>query len=1095
MNRRPSWAGRVPSWMLLAVWPFLLLFVDRGQLNADTKYDLTGDPWRLITAAMSSWDETLHGGWVLQQHAGYLWPTGPFFAVTEFLPDWTQQRLWLIALLVVAGLGTRFAARQLGLATGAATVSGLVFQLSPYTVPYLARTSAMLLPWAVAGWVLGAAVLATRRPSPRWLAVIALAFATAGGVNSTAILMIAPLPIIWFWWAHRCGDVTTARALTLSVATGVSSMVVSAWWLASAWIGSRHGPDLLSFSETLRDVSTTATGPEVLRLSGYWLTYVTEASGIATTDVGRLLTGSAPVVAATMLLALAGLAGALAGRWRHRGFAAMVTVVSVLLAVGVHPYDDPSPMGRLLLDGLPDTALTALRSSTRALPMLGLVLAIGAARLVSRLRPQPLLVVPGVALLAIAAPWFSLGRLVDPALERPASPPATWDESLAAIAGANRVLAIPGSEFSTFDWGHTQDPPWTSEAPVITRELLPLGSPDRMDLLLAFDDAIQEGRLESGSVATVAGLLDADTVWVAADVDHARYRTIALDADVLDGAPGLEPVTIVDDVAGVYSVDVADLGPVGAEVALAGAGRGTLAAINAGLITPGSIVWRVGTAPDDVPMIVTDGDRDAVRQWRSSQGTLGAVGEISDRERDGTAALITSDPVRTTVRFGRDADQHTVTASTYGDPFELQPEYRAAMALDGDPNTAWRVWDPSSRPSISLEGYVDALAPVAVVESGAVTRLRVDSVSRAGAVTALLDADADGHFEPIDLPAETYSLTVTIDAVAPGTTNAGLAELLVTPLIESLVVPPVDAGDAVVLERWRLERDIPGRSDAEPVLRRIVPVKTDAVFELRVIGVGEAGTECRTGVIAIDGVDQPIDTSTGGSCDGTSVSLAAGEHLIESTADQVVLTPPTWSAAATWRTLVLPYAFANGWAVRLDGEALEPVSLAGGSMAVRAPVGVAADDLEIVWTPDRMYRIALGVSGAGAVIALFVILLDPGTAPRRRRRGRAGSTPVVDRLGRRIVRSLITGAVVGVTIDPFAGVAAAVAVLIIPRVEWLGLGIVTAGAGLVVVEVILDRPDHGIAWPSHFGVLHVPVAAAVLMVGVWLVSARPDDDR
>ena len=84
---------------------------------------------------------------------------------------------------------------------------------------------------------------------------------------------------------------------------------------------------------------------------------------------------------------------------------------------------------------------------------------------------------------------------------------------------------------------------------------------------------------------------------------------------------------------------------------------------------------------------------------------------------------------------------------------------------------------------------------------------------------------------------------------------------------------------------------------------------------------------------------------------------------------------------------------------------------------------------------------------------------------------------------------------VGITVDPLAGVLAALAVFAIPRVEWLGLGVVAAGAGLVVVEVILDHPAHGISWPGHFEVLHVPVTAAVLMVGVWLSSAQPDDAR
>ena len=1120
MNRpavAPVRRERVRSWWLIVVIPVVsLLAGDAGRLNADTKYDLAGDPWRLMRAATSSWDDTLQGGWVLQQHAGYLWPTGPFFALTEWLPDWVQQRLWVAALLIAAGLGARFAARQLGLAAGAATVAGLVYQLSPYPVPYLARTSAMLLPWAVSGWVLAAAVLATRRPSARWVAVIALLVATAGGVNSTAVVMVTPLPLLWFWWARRRGEITGGRAVGLVVATGAASVAAGGWWLVSAWIGARHGPDLLAFSETLRDVSSTATGPEILRLSGYWLTYVVEAApgvvdGVATTDVGRLLTGSPAVVAATVLIALAGLIGAFAGHWTHRGFAAATALVAVLLAVGVHPIDDPSPLGRFALDNVPDAALTALRSSTRALPLLGLVSAIGVGRLVSRLRPQPMLVVAGLALLAVAAPWISLGRVVDPALERPATPPDDWSPLLAAVGDAERVLVIPGSEFSTFTWGHTQDPPWTSTAPVITRELLPLGSPDRMDLLFALDDALQEGTVAVDAVAVVARHLGAGRVWVAGDVGHTRYGTVAMSADALVGAVGLTPLEIVDGIGGVYAVDAGrrDATP-GSEVELWGAGRGTLAVITAGLIDGDTAVWRAGTAPDGVPVIVTDGDRDAVRQWRTSQGTRGAVGEPSDRRRDGTAELTAPDPVRTIVRFGADPSVSsgvTVTASTYGDPFELRPEQRAALALDGDPATAWRVEDPSSRPSVTITGGVERIAPVTVAAEGAVIALLIDSMSRVGPFTTVLTADTDGVFPALDLPDETTSVTVTVDAVAPGTRSAGIAELLdpvdADAFVEYLVVPPVPAGATVVLERWQIDRDMPGRSDPEPVLRRIVDLAVADEFDVRVTGLDLGGEQCRRGVLVVDDVDIPIDATSGRTCDGAPLALTAGGHRIVSTADLLVLTPVEPAAPGSTElgsivsgsccTLVLPHAFADGWSVRHDGRDLETVSLAGGALAVRVEPGVGVDDLDIAWEPDGLQRVGLLISGLAAIIAVLVIVVDPGVVPGRRRARPSTALDALSPIVRRLTRAVIVGGGVAVTVDPVAGVLAAIVVAVVPRPEWVMLGGVAGALGLVVVEVVLDGPEHGIAWPAHFGVLHVPVTALVVGLCTWLVSEPADD--
>ena len=92
-----------------------------------------------------------------------------------------------------------------------------------------------------------------------------------------------------------------------------------------------------------------------------------------------------------------------------------------------------------------------------------------------------------------------------------------------------------------------------------------------------------------------------------------------------------------------------------------------------------------------------------------------------------------------------------------------------------------------------------------------------------------------------------------------------------------------------------------------------------------------------------------------------------------------------------------------------------------------------------------------------------------------------------------IGRAAITGIVVGITVDPIAGAAAALLTVAIPRPEWAGMVILASGAGLVVVEVFLDHPAHGIAWPMHFAVLHVPVTATIVAVCTRLAIASPDE--
>ena len=57
-------------------------------------------------------------------------------------------------------------------------------------------------------------------------------------------------------------------------------------------------------------------------------------------------------------------------RWRHRAFFILLVVVGLVLSVGAHPFDHPTPFGRLLKAFMTDTtAGLALRSTDRATPL------------------------------------------------------------------------------------------------------------------------------------------------------------------------------------------------------------------------------------------------------------------------------------------------------------------------------------------------------------------------------------------------------------------------------------------------------------------------------------------------------------------------------------------------------------------------------------------------------------------------------------------------------------------------------------------------------------------------------------------------------
>ena len=88
-------------------------------------------------------------------------------------------------------------------------------------------------------------------------------------------------------------------------------------------------------------------------------------------------------------------------------------------------------------------------------------------------------------------------------------------------------MQLPGAEFGAFRWGYTVDPPLPglTAKPLITRDLLPLGSPGAMDLLYALDDRVQSNVLDPAAIAPVARLFGADTMWVSNDMAFDRFRT------------------------------------------------------------------------------------------------------------------------------------------------------------------------------------------------------------------------------------------------------------------------------------------------------------------------------------------------------------------------------------------------------------------------------------------------------------------------------------------------------------------------------------------------------------------------------------------
>lgn len=706
--RRHQTAVSVAVLALLAYVPSLT--AAPGRMPADSKLYVYLNPGRFLADTTTTFDPRQFAGWVPHQHIAYLWPTGPWYWLFDTLgvPDWVAHRLWIGTLLFVAGLGVRWMSRVVGFAPLAALVAALVYQLSPYVLPYISRTSVLLLPYAGLGWIVGLTVIASLRGRWRYPAAIALVVFTVGAVNATALAMVIPAPVLWLVHAVWGGMISWRRAVVTAAKTAVLCVAVSLWWIAMLVIQGRHGADVLAYSESLESVSFTSTSTEVTRGLGYWLFYVRDAYAATTTASLDHLVSGRTIVAGYAVIA-AGLAGLVGFRWPHRRFAALLFGAGVILGVGVHPIDDPSPVMSLLVgDGEGGLAL-ALRSSTRAVPVLLLGLGLGAAALVAHVgavrlprwartgstgrpsrRRARVVRVATAALIGVCAvvalPALRNGGFVDEALERDQDPPASWLAAAAELddrADGGRVLQVPGTEFGAFQWGYTVDQPVPAltERALVTRDLLPLGSPAAMDLVFALDDRIQADTIEPSSVVAVSRLLGVDTIWVSGDVSYDRFRLArpevvldeltsptAVDAGLVGATSFGDPtvmgarVPMIDNrrlgdprigqpIAPVTLIDVVDPVPVERVkddlVVLAGSGDGIVDAAAAAVIDGTEAVLYAaslsnGESGTDLAAVVdeqtyryviTDSNRDRAHHWRSSQDVTGFT-ESADPDSD-----------------------------------------------------------------------------------------------------------------------------------------------------------------------------------------------------------------------------------------------------------------------------------------------------------------------------------------------------------------------------------------------------------------------------------------------------------------------------
>lgn len=572
--RRGRWPGRLPSWptLVLAAIAYLpLLATAPGKIGADTKAYLYIDPGRMLRRAVSMWDPAIGMGTVTHQNIGYLFPQGLFYWLAQVagLPDWVAQRLWTGSILFGAGTGVLFLLRSFRWPDRFAFVAALGYMLSPYILEYEARISAILLPYAGLGWLIGITVRGLREAEPgragwqpsgwRFPGAFALVVTTIGSINASSLIFIMFAPLLWIpfaVWGTR--EVRLGAALGMSARAVLAILVTSAWWMAGLYTQAGYGLNVLAFTETIQTVASSSQASEVLRGLGNWFFYGQDALGPWIAPATGY-THSLWLIVVSFLVPILALVAASAVRWGHRGYFVALILLGTTIAVGVYPYDDPSPWGTLFKDFAEgSTAGLALRSLPRAVPMVALGLSVllagglaaleerhaqrraasppgaaptGAPSRAARLRNTPALAM-GLVVLLIALDMTPLfrGEFVDRLLVRPENIPS-YEKDLAHALDADddgsRVLELPGADFSHYRWGSTLDPVTEGlmDRPLVVRELIPYGEAGSVDLVRALDRRLQEGVLETSAVPDLARLMGVGDVVLRSNLAYERYRT------------------------------------------------------------------------------------------------------------------------------------------------------------------------------------------------------------------------------------------------------------------------------------------------------------------------------------------------------------------------------------------------------------------------------------------------------------------------------------------------------------------------------------------------------------------------------------------
>ena len=402
---------------------------------------------------------------------------------------------------------------------------------------FLNRTSITLLAYALLPWLLLAVHRGLRHPRGWWwpAAGALLVAASGGGVNVAVLawLLLAPLALLIYEPAIGAVRWSDARAFALRTAACLA--VASLWWVAPVVAHVLYGRDFLPFTEPPGVIWSTTSASEVLRLMGYWTSYV--GVGYAgdlrpfTSDAGVMLFHPAVLVASLLVPALVALALATARPWAYAPFFLLLLLGGALIAGAGFPDGTPLRRAALAVYFRVD-AVQFLRTTYKAAPLIVVAFALLAAAAAPavwvRARWAAL---PLAAVLLLSAWPLVRGEAVDSQLAWEEIPPA-WTEAArdldADLPANTRAVVLPAQLFATYDWASTVDPilPALSDRPVAARTVLAYADRRSVDLLWTADNLIQQERAVDGQLPPLLRLLGAGAVIAGADDDRARSGAI-----------------------------------------------------------------------------------------------------------------------------------------------------------------------------------------------------------------------------------------------------------------------------------------------------------------------------------------------------------------------------------------------------------------------------------------------------------------------------------------------------------------------------------------------------------------------------------------